>query len=395
MTRRPTSRTPKSYQPISDDAAATARRPDTSARTKIDVHEAITAKIVAAIEAGAGEFQMPWHRPGVAFSLPRNALTDKTYRGSNVLSLWIDADGKKFEHQVWATFRQWQELGAHVRKGEKGSLIVKYGEWVPKEQRGASATAQPKGAGSTDNSADDDDNGKRLFAKAAWVFNVQQVDGFEIAPVVPRADLTVRLNHVDAFLAATGAEFREGGQRAFYRHRGSDGEGDFIQMPPRNFFTGTATSTPTESYESTRLHESAHWAHAQQRMNLERSSRFGDNTYAFHELVAELSAAFLCAELEITNAPRADHAQYLSHWLDVLKGDSKAIFTAASLATRTVDYLNGLQPKLAPDIAPGPAPKPDGAPAAPDTPRHDGPDTPERPPRRDDGSSSDLRKGPP
>lgn len=121
-------------------------------------------------------------------------------------------------------------------------------------------------------------------------------------------------------------------------------------------------------------------------MNLERASRFGDNTYAFHELVAELSAAFLCAELEITNTPRADHAQYLSHWLDVLQGDSKAIFTAASMATRTVDYLKSLQPK--------PAPEPDAGMAAPDQPRNDGPDAPERPPRGDGTADHGRRRDP-
>ena len=240
------------------------------------MHEAITAKIVAAIEAGAGEFQMPWHRPGVAFTIPRNALTENQYRGSNVLSLWIDADEKKFEHQVWATYKQWEELGAQVRKGEKGSLIVKYGEWVPKDARDDAKSGN----------GDDEDSAKRLYAKAAYVFNVQQVDGFAIEPAVPRPDLTERLDHADAFIAATGAEFREGGQRAFYRHRGPGGEGDFIQMPERNLFTGTATSTPTESYEGTRLHELGHWTGAKHRLDREFGQRFGDHAYAFEELVA-------------------------------------------------------------------------------------------------------------
>ena len=164
-----------------------------------------------------------------------------------------------------------------MRKGEKGSLIVKYGEWIPK-------TAQD--ATKPDNQGDDEDNGKRLFAKAAWVFNVQQVDGFSVPPMVDPPDLTERLEHVDAFIAATKAEFREGGQRAFYRHRDSKGVGDYIQIPPRNLFTGTTTSTPTESYESTRLHEFGHWSHAGHRLNFEHSQRFGDNTYAFNELIA-------------------------------------------------------------------------------------------------------------
>ena len=110
---------PRKYDPIKSRAVPETRAP------KIDVHEAITAKIVAAIEAGAGTFEMPWHRPGVAFTIPKNALTTKPYNGSNILSLWIDADDKKFEHQIWSTYKQWEEIGAQVRKGEKGSLIVK------------------------------------------------------------------------------------------------------------------------------------------------------------------------------------------------------------------------------------------------------------------------------
>lgn len=354
--------------------STTSKRPRTydQLKPKLDVHEAITTKIVAAIEAGAGDFQMPWHRPGVAFTIPKNALTDKQYRGSNILSLWIDADEKKFEHQVWATFKQWQELGAQVRKGEKGSLIVKYGEWVPKDVRAQSSGDAKPNAGSSNDS--DEDGGKRLFAKAAYVFNAQQVDGYQIAPAIPRPDLTERLDHVDAFIAATGAEFREGGQRAYYRHRGLNGEGDFIQMPDRTLFTGTATSTPTESYESTRLHELGHWTGAKHRLDRETGERFGDNKYAFEELVAELSAAYLCAGLEITNNPRADHAQYIANWLEVLKGDTKAIFTAASMANRAVDYLYGLQPaaetapKEKPETSDAPPVRPDGEKSC----RHDG-----------------------
>lgn len=351
-------RKPRTYSTLPHADGATARhqdgtsqaRDDAASRQKIDVHQAITQKIVAAIEAGAGTFEMPWHRPGVAFTIPKNASTDKAYRGSNILSLWIDADAKKFEHQIWATYKQYTELGAQVRKGEKGSLIVKYGEWVPKNPTGSDASAVNAGQ-SKRNQESEDDDGKRLFAKAAWVFNIDQVDAppelrARLLPAsTPRPDLTTRLAHVDRFIASTGAEFREGGQRAFYRHRDSRGEGDFIQMPERTLFTGTATSTPTESYESTRLHELTHWVGADHRLNRKFGERFGDQGYAFEELVAELSAAFLCAELEITNTPRPDHAQYCSSWISVVKGDTKAVFTAASLATRAVAYLNDLQPK--------------------------------------------------
>ena len=264
MAKKPTTRTSlRKYASLKQDGD------DASAKKRIDVHEVITAKIIAAIEAGAGEFKMPWHRPGIAFTLPKNALTEKAYRGSNVLSLWIDADDKKFEHQVWATYKQYEELGAQVRKGERGSLIVKYGEWVPKEQNSPVAHGQPKG----NQDGADEDGGKRLYAKAAYAFNIDQVDAppelrDKLLPsVASRPDLTERLTHVDEFIAATGAEFREGGQRAFYRHRGLNGDGDFIQMPERNLFTGTDTSTPTESYESTRLHELSHWVGAEHRLN--------------------------------------------------------------------------------------------------------------------------------
>ncbi len=335
-------------------------------KPRIDVHEAITSKIVAAIEAGAGSFEMPWHRPGVAFTLPMNAVTEKTYRGSNVLSLWIDADTKKFEHQIWATFKQWLELDAGVRKGEKGSLIVKYGEWVPKD-----AATEVK-ANTAPDGNNEDNGGKRLFAKAAYVFNIDQVDipaevrARFIPAAQPRPDLTTRLAAVDAFIAHVGVEVREGGQRAFYRHRGLNGEGDFIQMPPRELFVGTPTSTPTESYYSTLLHEEIHGSGAAHRLNRTFGERFGDKAYAFEELVAELGAAFLCAHLEVTNTPRIDHAQYCASWIAALKDDNKAIFTAASMATRAVDYLFDRQPAK-PDPDPfAEEPTEDGMPSRPD-----------------------------
>jgi antirestriction protein ArdC len=322
---------------------------------KLDVHQAITDKIVKAIEAGAGAFEMPWHRPGVSFDIPKNANTGKHYRGSNILSLWIDADDKKFEHQTWSTFKQWQELGAQVRKGEKGSLIVKYGEWTPKDNPSAT-TAQSTPSG------DDAEHSKLMFAKAAWVFNVAQVDGFMIEAKQPRTDLTTRLDHVDSYIAATGADIRYGGQRAFYRYRSSDGSGDFIQMPDLALFTGTATTTPTESRYATLLHELGHFSGASHRLNREFGERFGDKKYAFEEIVVEIAAAYNCAHLEITNTPRPDHAQYIAHWLEILKGDKKAIFTAASLAGQIITYLDGLQPKaIEPDAVGEPA-RPDADP---------------------------------
>ena len=126
-------------------------------------------------------------------------------------------------------------------------------------------------------------------------------------------------------------------------------------MPDLSLFTGTATSTPTEARYSTELHELGHHSGAAHRLNRDFGERFGDKAYAFEEIVVEIAAAYNCAHLEITNVPRPDHAQYISHWLAVLKGNKKAIFTAASLASQIVAYLDGLQPKAA-DAAPSGAP---------------------------------------
>ena len=239
-------------------------------KDRLDIHATITNKIIAATEAGVDEWQMPWHRPGSSCTMPTNALTHQHYRGINILSLWIDADAKKFEHQICATYRQWAQLGAQVRAGEKASLIVKYGAWTPQTSHNATAT--------------DDDPQQRMYAKPAWVFNIAQADGADMPTSAPRKDLTERLAHVDAFIANTRAEFRYGGHRAFYRRLASDGSGDYIQIPERNMFIGIATSTPTETFEATRLHELAHWTSAATRLDRDLGKRFADDAYSAEEL---------------------------------------------------------------------------------------------------------------
>lgn len=118
---------------------------------------------------------------------------------------------------------------------------------------------------------------------------------------------------------------------------------DLIKIPDRNLFIGTATSSPTEAYYSTLLHELVHWSGNDKRCNRDHSGRFGAKAYAREELVAELGAAFLCAELNISVIPRPDHASYINSWIQVLKSDDKAIFWAAARATDAVAYLNRLQ----------------------------------------------------
>jgi antirestriction protein ArdC len=165
------------------------------------------------------------------------------------------------------------------------------------------------------------------------------VEGFNATPASDRPEIEP-IDAAEAFVRATGATIAHGGTRAYYRP-----STDNIQLPDRTSFVGTATSTAQESYYSTLLHELTHWTSSEQRCNRTLGKRFGDDAYAMEELVTELGAAFLCAELGITLEPRIDHAQYLASWLSVLQADKKAIFAAASAASKAVDFLRGAPAK--------------------------------------------------
>lgn len=285
------------------------------AKERFDIHQHITTQIVTAIEQGAGDFQLPWHQGGQV-SRPTNISSKRAYRGVNILALWAASHACGYSSGVWGTYRQWAEAGAQVRKGEKSSYVVFYKELE---------FAQDDGT----------DPETRLFARATPVFAAEQVDGLPSVPVSDRPEIE-RIATVEAFVAATGAVISHGGDRAYYRP-----STDSIQIPCASDFVGTATSTAQESYYSTLLHELTHWSAPEQRCNRTFGKRFGDDAYAVEELVAELGAAFLCADLGITLEPRLDHAQYLTSWLSVLKADKKAIFTAASAASKAADYLAG------------------------------------------------------
>jgi antirestriction protein ArdC len=290
---------------------------------RFDIHQHITNQIVAAIEAGAGEFRLPWHRAAGSIMRPVNVASKKPYQGVNILSLWAAGDAAGYQTGTWGTYKQWSEAGAQVRKGEKASYVVFYKE----------ITVTP----AEENS---DDNGTRLFARATPVFAAEQVDGYSPpAPPEPEGSPVEPIEAAEAFIAATGANIVHGGSRACYVPRT-----DNIHMPPPDMFFDTASSTAAEAYYSTKLHELTHWTGIESRCNRQFGKRFGDDAYAMEELVAELGAAFLCADLGVTDTPHADHAQYLDNWLRVLKADKKAIFTAASKASEAAGFLTDLQP---------------------------------------------------
>jgi antirestriction protein ArdC len=292
-------------------------------KERFDIHQHITDKIVSAIERGAGDFRLPWHRSAGNIMRPINIASKKAYRGVNVVALWAYAEEFGYSSGTWGTYKQWSEAGAQVRKGEKAAYVVFYKE--------LEFAADPE--------TGDAETATRLFARATPVFAAEQVDGYQVPGIDPLpATVITPIEQAEAFVAATGASITHGGSRAFYRP-----STDSIQLPPREAFIGTPTSTPAESYYSTLLHELVHFTSNESRCNRQLGKRFGDQAYAIEELIAELGAAFLCADLRITDEPRADHAQYLASWLSVLKADKKAIFTAASKASEAAAFLAALQ----------------------------------------------------
>jgi antirestriction protein ArdC len=290
---------------------------------RFDIHQHITDKIVNAIERGAGEFRLPWHGSAGGFMRPVNVASKKAYRGVNVVALWAYAEEFGYSSGVWGTYKQWAEAGAQVRQGEKAAFVVFYKELA--------VAADPE--------TGDAETATRLFARATPVFAAEQVDGFTPSTIAaPPITVTTPIEQAEAFVAATGATIHHGGGRAYYRP-----STDSIHLPPREAFIGTKI-TPAESYLSTLCHELCHWTSHESRCHRQLGKRFGDQAYAMEELVAELGAAFLCADLQITDDPRVDHAQYLASWLAVLKADKKAIFTAASKASEAAAFLAALQP---------------------------------------------------
>jgi antirestriction protein ArdC len=297
-----------------------------------DLHQRITNQIIAAIEAGAGVYQMPWNPKlcsSAAIGIPSNPVGRYGYRGINILSLWASQQEYNYATPEWATFKQWQAAGAQVRKGEKGTLTVFF---------------KATDAGSSSPAENDEQQPRRHFiAKAAYVFNVAQVDGYE-PPAAPTLTPIQRHTSADAFIQSSAAIIRHDSHHACYIL-----SKDEIHMPPEGAFFDA------QGYYGTVLHELVHWTGHADRCARDLRNRFGTEAYAAEELVAELGAAFLCAQLGITPEPRIDHARYIESWLKVLKNDKRAIFTAAAKANQAADYLTSLSEQTTDNEAPLPS----------------------------------------
>lgn len=293
---------------------------------RADVYTRITERIVAELEKGVRPWVQPWSADNAGGRVTRPLRHNgQPYTGLNVLLLWSEAMARGFASPMWMTFRQASELEAHVRRGESGTTVVYASRFTR-----------------TEVDAHGDEVERDIpFLKAYTVFNCDQIDGLpdhyynRSEPVI---DPVERIAEADRFFVNTGAVIRHGGAKAFFSP-----SSDHIQMPPFETFRDAA------SYYAVLGHECVHWAGASHRLDRDLSRYHKDRTErAREELVADIGASFLCADLGIVPEmePRPDHASYVQSWLKVLEGHRKAIFQATAHAQRAVAYLHGLQPRV-------------------------------------------------
>jgi antirestriction protein ArdC len=287
----------------------------TAISATVSLHDTVTNRIIQELELGRIPWVQPWASAHPApLGLPQNAAAGRTYSGVNILLLWLAAMEQGRSSQRWLTFKQALSLGAAVRKGEKGTMVVYADTFIPvaEREKAAAAGEDPRRVG---------------FLKRHTVFHVSQCDGLPADPdTVPAPGRSEVIPHVEAVIAATGADIRIGGDMAFYAP-----DQDFIQVPPQE-----AYFEPINWYR-TKLHELGHWTGHATRLDRDFSGKRGGGAYAREELVAELCSAFLCAELGVV--PTVRHADYLGAWLEVLKADNRAIFQAASLASKAAAFI--------------------------------------------------------
>ena len=293
-----------------------------SGQDRTSLYQEITDKIIAELEAGRAPWVQPWGMAAAKapLAMPRNASTHRRYSGINVLILWGAVIERGFSTQSWLTFRQALGLGGNVRKGERGTTVVYADRFTPEdERRRAEQTGEEPGA--------------IPFLKRFTVFNTDQCEGLpeEIAKVAPPPPPGLIEPRAEALIAATGADFRIGGARAFYSPTH-----DFIQVPPPQAYFEPI------NWHRTACHELAHWVGHPSRLARDLSGSYGSKAYAREELIAEMAGAFVCASLGI--APTVRHADYLGSWLEVLREDDRAIVRAASAASKAADYLLAFQP---------------------------------------------------
>lgn len=274
----------------------------------------LTAHFIGQLEQGTRPWSRSWKSSAANVGRPLRG-NGIPYRGVNVLALWTHSMLRGFSSPYWMTFLQAKDFGAHVRKGAKSAQVFKVGQ-VVKEKPG-------------------EDPDVFSYLKSYAVFNAEEIEGLP-AHFFPAVDAPKpeqgRIAAAEDFARRTGANIRHGGDRAFYARAA-----DLVQMPMFGDFESP------DAYYATLFHELTHWTGAPHRVERPKGDRFGDPKYAFEELVAELGAAFICADLRISDTPRPDHASYLANWVEALRAHPRILMQAASHAEKAAEYLHGLQ----------------------------------------------------
>jgi antirestriction protein ArdC len=295
-----------------------------------DLHREVAEKIVAQLEQGVRPWARPWNATAAATGnsgLPLRAC-GKPYKGINVILLWLEMSAKNYVSRHWMTYKQADAMGGQVRKGERGTKVY-YSDRITKtladDKRKRGEPVVP---------------GDELVSRPIWflreytVFNADQVENLpaRFVPLAPTGDDAENefdiIEHAEHFFASVGANIKHGGDRACYVPIF-----DLIQMPHKKAFR-----EPLDYY-STLAHEHIHWTGIESRCNRTFGAYFGDDNYALEELVAEMGAAFLCAELSLSCEPREDHAQYLASWCRKIIDKPLALFAAATKASAAVEFL--------------------------------------------------------
>jgi len=305
-----------------------------------EIREQVTNQIIAALESDLLPWRRPWRAPGGSQPVRHsNIASRKAYQGVNPLLLEIHALRLGFASRWWGTFAQWHDLGCTIRRRPPG---VEEGCWGCRL-----VFWKPLIRTIVDNLTGEEEEDERFFVLRYFtVFCADQVEGaeaFQVHEDEGDAHAQPDFQPAEELIAATGADIRYGGDRAYYSRPTPNGSfphhtgGDYIVLPPRTTFA------PPAAFYETAAHELVHWTEPRLCFH---------GTYAMGELVAEIASCYVTAELGIPQGEGlGNHAAYLRHWLDAMRGDRNYVFRAAKQASKATDFLLAFVRKPEPEAA--------------------------------------------
>ncbi len=289
-----------------------------------EIRRRVTEEIVAALKSGS---RLPWSRPWCDLEntgLPTNVVSENPYSGVNVLLLMLVSQSRGYTSKFWGTFNQWQSLGFQVMKRP---------DHIPAWQYGTRCILFKPITKATKNGKGEEEEERFFLLREFTLFNAEQVTGPGVEDYLAKPRNTngfLDYEPAEQAIAATGADIRFGGDRAFYRMTE-----DFIQLPPKAAFR------QSHRFYEVATHALCHCSGHPCRLDrLDKLARFGDASYAMEELVAEMGAAFLMTELGLPQSDDLSNVTtYLASWLGVLERDHNAIFTASTAASKAADFI--------------------------------------------------------